>query len=794
MRCLAPSRALARRSLLALGLSSSGAILLPHLATAQDAVSSGVQAEAAVSTEPAGPAPVDDEAERHEQLMRRSNTYLGPVGGFFVVEAGSGAPRSLRLSLMSDFFFQKDYLYDDDDTRYLAGSLALSVTPVEHLEISAAVTTRSLRNRGGSSYAFEAGEPEVLQSVGDPYLDVKTYGEVARGVTLGADVMVSFLTAPSDGDLDYAGTTVGLRGALSLDLRRMKAKVPLELRANFGYVFDDSSSVVKESDRERLAVLQESGMSPVGSAEFRHLAPRHERLAFNVNRVDHASLALGLEAPLKLSKRVALHPIAEWELWIPVNRQDFDCAQVLTPAGTKVPGEDSCLADEGADTFPHRIIFGARLYPALQNLSILAAFEYGIGGSTNFVRELAPTAPYRVLVGATYAVDLAPRSTTVVKEVEKRVEVPVAPPEGRVRGTIVEQGAGTPIANARVTFRGTDYNAILTDAEGRFVGYVMAPGDVQVDIDAEGYRSGGCGAKIAEQGGDATVTCELVALPRVGSVAARVVDASGAPVTGVPVVITGPAERTLTADADGRVRDHELPPGDYQVRVDAPGYLIAVTPLHVDLRKETALEVRLTPKPKKSLVSVETAQIKLRGSVFFATDTATIEPRSEPLLAELADVLLRMPEIEKVEVQGHTDNAGAADYNMDLSDRRAKAVREALVRAGVAGDRLMAVGYGSTKQVAPNITAAGRARNRRVELKILQRDGQPVVQPVKGKRAKAPGAKPKAAADAAGAAGTGGAAGAGAAGPTPPPAPARRAAPATAPAPAAPNASPPPPR
>lgn len=741
MRRIAPCRALVRRSLLSLGLASFCSQALS--VGAQDGASGSAELSAAATTEG-----TSSEDQRDAQLLRRSNSFYGPVGGVHVVEAGSGPAGSLRLGLMTDFFRQKDYLYDDDDVRVISGALSLSVTPIEHLEFSAAVSTRSLRLRGGNSHLLATDEPEVVQSFGDPYLDVKGYGEVAKGVTLGGDVMVSFLTSPPDEDFEYAGTSFGLRGNLSLDLRRMPAEVPLELRANFGYVFDDSAGIVESIEERRLSALRALGANNEATVarEYRHLARRHERLAYGVNRVDHASIALGLEAPLSFGK-VGLHPLLEWELSVPVNRQDFDCSFARGADGAKIPGEDSCLADEGLDTWPQRILVGARLFPALAGFSILAAYEYSLAGATNFVRELAPAPPWRVTVAASYAIDLSPKQTIVVKEVERKVEVVAAPkPEGRVRGSVVEQGSTMPVREARVSFRGTELSALLSDESGRFVSYPLAPGAVHIELEADGYRPGGCSATIPAQGGDTDVKCELVALPRVGSVVSKVLDPAGAPIAGVRLSVVGQPDQRANTDMSGRAELPSLAPGDYQVRLEHASFLATATPVHVDVRKESALEVRLTPRPAKPAVTVEATQLKLRGGVSFVGDTAQIDPRSLPLLAEVADVLLSKPEIVQLEIQGHTDNKGVAEANVDLSRQRALAVREALVRAGVEGHRLLAQGYGGAKPVAPNITAGGRAKNRRIELRILERSNAPVSSPTGAPVAKPPAARPEAAA------------------------------------------------
>jgi outer membrane protein OmpA-like peptidoglycan-associated protein len=108
-------------------------------------------------------------------------------------------------------------------------------------------------------------------------------------------------------------------------------------------------------------------------------------------------------------------------------------------------------------------------------------------------------------------------------------------------------------------------------------------------------------------------------------------------------------------------------------------------------------------------------QAEVYGIYFdFASDK--IKPESEPVLREIADALNHNP-AWKLRVEGHTDNIGGDDYNMDLSQRRAEAVKLALVsRYRIAAGRLTPQGFGATRPKESNDTLAGRARNRRVEL------------------------------------------------------------------------------
>ena len=102
-------------------------------------------------------------------------------------------------------------------------------------------------------------------------------------------------------------------------------------------------------------------------------------------------------------------------------------------------------------------------------------------------------------------------------------------------------------------------------------------------------------------------------------------------------------------------------------------------------------------------------------SAMFGHNKATINPDFTANLDEIARILEQNPDL-KIEVQGHADNTGSAEYNLKLSQSRAGAVVAYLVRKGVDRHRLKAVGYGFSRPVASNETEAGRAQNRRVEL------------------------------------------------------------------------------
>ncbi len=109
--------------------------------------------------------------------------------------------------------------------------------------------------------------------------------------------------------------------------------------------------------------------------------------------------------------------------------------------------------------------------------------------------------------------------------------------------------------------------------------------------------------------------------------------------------------------------------------------------------------------------------VTLPQDILFATNSTSLTGSMQNDLYTLAGSLNRYPNTT-VNVLGHTDNVGAAAYNLDLSQRRAQAVASVLINSGVSAARVRAIGIGEDRPIADNLTAQGRQQNRRVEIII----------------------------------------------------------------------------
>jgi OmpA-OmpF porin, OOP family len=141
-----------------------------------------------------------------------------------------------------------------------------------------------------------------------------------------------------------------------------------------------------------------------------------------------------------------------------------------------------------------------------------------------------------------------------------------------------------------------------------------------------------------------------------------------------------------------------------------------------DFPRDWQFKADISVKPAVAPVDATVCQqlfsdLLAKGRIRFEPGRATIDPDSAGLLDRLIETALRCPNVN-IEIAGHTDGDGDAAFNQALSEKRAQAVMDYLVKAGLAADRFTATGYGSTQPLAGNDTDEGKAQNRRIEFVV----------------------------------------------------------------------------
>ncbi len=728
--------------------------------TSQPAQSSS-ESTASREESPAAPAadePAESDADRRTRILPRFSSLDGSIGLLHTASAQLGGAGSFRFGLVGEYASATGFLRPadlagtafvggEDDARHVGGTLTLSYSPLDFLEVFGSV--RAYAN------ANNRERPALFQVLGDSNLGVKAAFRLTRGFYLGGDLAVFLLNRSGDVGLNLDSTSMQIRAVASLDLKELTRTVPLRFHFNLRYYLDNSASIVADVEARRRAA--QPGFDPAICATTNDPrcyleVSRVERYALGVNRSDQLGINLGVDANLPY-----VNPFLEWSVGIPVNRQGYQCYDPGA-TGTRPGGQaddDQCLGQTGFSSIPSRLSIGARVLPPVRGLSATLAFDIATSGSSTFVRELAPTAPWQFFFGAAFAYDIHPQVERVEVPGPERIvnrEVDRTPPGGTINGTIHDAESHSGVNHAILTFTGhPELHLLATAADGAFRSGHMPPGDYRVHVEADGYNPNDCNVTIptppappAPEPGSATaeppapppapapvaLTCDLRPLPRRGNLSGHVISSQGGgPVANAAVTIipaqggtAGATEQTATTDSAGAFTVSDLLAGPYTVQVGQTTTHMATTPqpTTVESRRTVNLDITATRRPARASAVLRGGVIAIARQIHFQTNSAEILPDSTALVEEIADVIRRNPTLSGVEIQGHTDNTGTPAGNMTLSQSRAESVRDALVRLGIPADKLTARGFGQTRPLRPNLTVAGRSANRRVEFHVTR--------------------------------------------------------------------------
>ncbi len=355
-------------------------------------------------------------------------------------------------------------------------------------------------------------------------------------------------------------------------------------------------------------------------------------------------------------------------------------------------------------------------------------------GGASALSEGAGAATFRVFVGGGFGkIDSAPKDLDldgIADKLDACVDKPETVnswkdtdgcPDDLSKLKVNVTWAGKPMPGATVQIVGPD-NVPRSETSGNdpiVIGNLQPETAWKADAVSAPCLAGSGSATLAEGPNDLNVELQRTAP---GVIRFEVTDDKGKPLTGVLAQIKSDHAECIVRGRvplgnDGKA-DQEQGAGKFQITLTQNDFL----PYETEVTLESGGEALVKVQMKSGKVKVSQEAIIILDKVYFETDKDVIKPESYPLLDEVASIFKSHPEIKKVEISGHTDSQGKDAYNLDLSDRRAKAVRVYLVNKGVEAARMDAVGYGETKPIASNGNATGRAQNRRVEFNITVRE------------------------------------------------------------------------
>ena len=605
--------------------------------------------------------------------------YDGGLGFQRLGVAQGGGAMTFRVGFLGQIFSMSDAIRQGDDNTRVAGTLVVQGTFLDYLSVNLGLGARNNVN--------SLGQPQAMLSQGDMHLGVRGFYPVHEAVSLGGDLTLYFPTSFGEAGLAGSATSVRPRLIASMDVQKLsQGLVPMQGHFNLGYRVDNSQNTVPEGT----------------------VLTRIERFAYDISAYDMVEVGLGGEFELPY-----VRPFFAYYMGVPVNGPDDACGRA---------GLD-CVADAGFGSFPKLLSVGAKVEP-LENLGLHASLDFGLATRQAF--GLPATAPYTVNLGLSWTIDPTPKVEYIVEEkiVEKEKLIEKEPPRVYIDGLVIDTISEKPISGARVEYVDTGLTAQSSSTgQGAFRSYGFAPGaEVKMLVSHPEYKPSEVIATVGEQ--DLKFTVKLEALPRRAFVEGKVVDLNGKPISNARLSLSGEREFSFPVDAAGQFTG-EIKPGKFAVIAKADGFLSKSRDMDVRPDERLNLEFVLTPAPKKELAKLGADKIEILDKIFFDKNKATIQPKSFPLLDSVVSIMAENPRITLIQVEGHTDDSGNAASNLELSQSRAEAVRDYLVKQGISSSRIIAKGFGQESPIAPNTSERNRSLNRRVEFNIKEQGAKP---------------------------------------------------------------------
>jgi OOP family OmpA-OmpF porin len=601
------------------------------------------------------PAQTPDETPLNAGLVLDARPGMGVATGLFRNAQATGLPTgTFGLSLMTEFYTGADTVRQGDDARRFAGHLGLSWTPIDHLEVFASLSARATTNT--------LGRPELIQSVGDTSVGAKGFFEVSPGIHVGALGRLNFPAGANQVGFDFGAIGVDLLALLTIDLRPL-AEAPVRFHLNAGYLVDRSSNL------------------------FPFVLERVERFGQNVYDYNRFHLGFGIDAPLDY-----VTPSLEWTTEFP------------TGAGCDSTIAQPCITDNGFSAYPSWLTVGLASAPFRNGIALHAGMDIGV---TTAESQGTPAIPaWNLLLGFSYNLNPQPAAAAPAAP----PQIAEAAPRSFVRGRVVDGATGTPIEGARIAYRGLDYSAQITDAEGAFRSLDFDVGDeVVLEISAADYTARTLRMNVTDEVREGTIELQQSFS---GSRVSGTVRGAGAGSLDAVVDLRGPESHRIETEAGAYRVD--VTPGEYYVTISAPGYISSRQRLVLSAGQRD-LSADLRPLPAGMGVRVTGDAIKIDDSdQRIAFDGPLVDSASQQLLDQIAQLMTTDTSL-RVTVVAHTDDTEDPSAELSRTEERAATVRDYLLSRGIAADRLDARGAGATEPRYPNVSDRNRLRNNRVE-------------------------------------------------------------------------------
>ncbi|MEE2786293.1 MAG: OmpA family protein [Myxococcota bacterium] len=645
------------------------------------AISAGVRR----STQPKTP--------KREALAGRSASTSGPIGLDAIWSADPGVPKTARMRLSLGYFDASDFPTTGSENRFAETEFALAYTAHRLVE-----TFFSLRATGNTNFDEQ---PALLQTQGDMRFGAKVGAFITDMVAVGGAIGLRMLTGLGQGGFDPDATSFDFRLLTTVDLQRVK-KGPTRLLVDLGFVVDNSDAVLDSLAGEP-SLIQEFGLQTAS----------YNRLTFG----------LGIDSPF----HQYVSAFAEYRISLPFLVKPW-------------------VVGDGADDYsfasvPHSLTIGGRGFP-IEELAIDLGLRIGL--SSEPFTGVPATPPWTIIFGVAYTIDPRPRIQVVDRPVKvvAQNKGPVPKKTVTLTGQVFDAQSKKPLAEAMVTYPSRlGLSPQVTTPDGRFGGYELPSGQVQLSVSAPGYKPQTVGVKVsAKKPVQLKIQLDEDPNTRSGPVQVRVFNERGQPMK-AQVAFAGDASGTSGVATARKPFSATVKGGRHPIIITANGFNTLRQTVQIKGGEPNALRftmrrsrsvgstpgvARQTPPGTQRrtgggrLATVSTKGINLKKPVTFEPNSAQLTAQGTSVLNDVAKGLSSVPQITRVRVGAHVQSQASASDNAKLSHARARAVKSHLVSKGVDGRRVQARGYGSTKPKYPNISARNKRKNERVDFTILK--------------------------------------------------------------------------